>query len=80
MSDGTTAIAVNWSKCADRWILELTWTYTIVAKTASAWEAPGGLSDQLAAGIIAYILLAGYPPFNGNTDSEILQRVNKMQF
>jgi hypothetical protein len=36
-----------------------------VAKTASAWEAPGGLSDQLAAGIIAYILLAGYPPFNG---------------
>jgi len=33
--------------------------------------------DMWAVGIVAYILLAGYPPFNGSTDAEVHDSVRR---
>ena len=36
--------------------------------------------DVWSCGIIMYIILCGYPPFNGDTDSEILNRIKEGKF
>jgi calcium-dependent protein kinase len=36
--------------------------------------------DIWSVGVIAYILLSGYPPFNGDTDEQIMNKIKKGKF